>query len=137
MEHKIHIQNAIDYIEKHLCDSIQLDEIARQSHFSVFHFHRLFRKAVGISVMEYVRKRRLAEAAAELAETDEKITNIAFKYQFGSEESFSRAFKKRYGASPRDYRNMEREISGRRKAGVLIKGSKGFSSGNAALCRAA
>lgn len=111
MNYKLQIQNSIDYIEKHLCENIKLGEIAKQSHFSEFHFHRLFHKAVGTSVMEHVRKRRLSEAAMELEETDEKITNIAFKYQFSSEESFSRAFKKLYGASPRDYRNTGRKIS--------------------------
>lgn len=120
MDNKLQIQNSIDYIEKHLCEGIKLDGIAKQSHFSEFHFHRLFRKAVGTSVMEYVRKRRLSEAASELAETDEKITSIAFKYQFGSEESFSRTFKKSYGTSPREYRNTRR-----------------VSSGSTALCKAA
>ena len=137
MNYKLQIQNSIDYIEKHLCENIKLSEIAKQSHFSQFHFHRLFRKTVGTSVMEYVRKRRLSEAAMELAETDEKITNIAFKYQFSSEESFSRAFKKLYGASPRDYRNTSRENSRGGKAGTFIKGSNGSFSSNTTLCRAA
>ena len=121
MNNKPQIQNSIDYIEKHLCESIKLREIARQSHFSEFHFHRLFRKAVGATVMEYIRNRRLSEAATELADTEEKITNIAFKYQFSSEESFSRAFKKLKGLSPREYRNTG-------KAAMYMKTS---------MCRAA
>lgn len=137
MNYKLQIQNSIDYIEKHLCENIKLDEIAKQSYFSEFHFHRLFRKTVGTSVMEYVRKRRLSEAAVELVETDEKITSIAFKYQFGSEESFSRAFKKLYGTNPRAYRNTIREVSSCKKAGMLIKGSNSFSSSTAPMCRAA
>lgn len=104
MNSNLQIINSIDYIEKHLCENIKLSEIAKQSHFSEFHFHRLFHKTVGISVMEYVRKRRLAEAARELTDTGEKITNIALKYQFSSSESFSRAFRKVYGVGPRDYR---------------------------------
>lgn len=137
MDSKLQIQNSVDYIEKHLCESMKLGEIAKQSHFSEFHFHRLFHKAVGMSVMEYVKKRRLSEAAAELAETDAKITEIAFKYQFSSEEAFSRAFKKLYGASPRYYRNARREISGAGKTGMLTKESSISSSGHILLCRAA
>ncbi len=87
--------------------------------------------------MEYVRKRRLSEAAMELAQTDEKITDIAFKYQFSSEESFSRAFKKLYGASPRDYRNTKKEIYRCREIATFTKGLNSFSSGNTTLCRAA
>jgi AraC family transcriptional regulator len=59
--------------------------------------------------MEYVRERRLAESAEALAKTDEKITDIAHKYQYGSEEAFSRAFRKVFGSSPRDYRNTWNE----------------------------
>jgi len=132
MNYKQQIQNSIDYIEKNLCNNLKLDEIAKQSHFSEFHFHRLFRKAVGTPVMEYVRKRRLSEAAIELTETDEKITNIALKYQFSSEESFSRAFKKLYGTSPRDYRNAKRESISCKKS----KDSNIFSSSSTTLCRA-
>ncbi len=134
MDHKRQIQNSIDYIEKHLCESITLNEIAKQSHFSEFHFQRLFRKAVGVSVMEYVRTMRLSEAAKELAETDEKITHIAFKYQFSSEESFSRAFKRLYGSSPRDYRYTLGRYVDRRKTNAFNKGSNSITT---TLCRAA
>ncbi len=130
MDHKLQIKKSMDYIEKHLCENIKLDEIAKQSHFSQFHFHRLFRKVVGTSVMKYVRKRRLSEAAIELVETDEKITSIAFKYQFSAEESFSRAFKRFYGTSPRDYRNNSRKISSCAEIGTFIKHSTIFSSKN-------
>ena len=110
MSDKVKVQNSIDYIEKHLCENIKLSEIAKQSYFSEYYFHRLFRKTTGASVMEYIRKRRLTKAARDLAETDEKVINVAVKYQFGSTEAFSRASKRMYGMSPKEYRNTYKII---------------------------
>lgn len=107
MDKKAKIKNSIDYIENNLGKKISLTDIAKQSYFSEFYFHKLFRNVTGTTVMDYIRKRRLTEAAIDLVETEEKITDIAFKYQFGSEESFSRAFKRMYGLSPRKYRNIK------------------------------
>ncbi|ATW27925.1 helix-turn-helix transcriptional regulator [Candidatus Formimonas warabiya] len=137
MDNKLKIQNSIDYIEKHLGEKIKLDQIAKQSYFSEFHFHRLFREAIGTTVMNYIRTRRLSEAARELVKTDAKITDIAFKYQFSSEESFSRAFKKLYGTTPRNFRKTEREIYCSKKSNTITKGPKIFSSNTTLLSRAA
>lgn len=137
MNDKLQIQNSLDYIEKHLCEDIKLDEIAKQSYFSEFYFHRLFRKAVGTSVMAYVRQKRLSLAAEELAETDGKITDIAFKYQFSSEESFSRAFRRLYGTSPRNYRNLMRKFAGLGKVNAVAKGPKASISRNTTSCMVA
>lgn len=122
MSNKLDIGASIDFIEKHLCDDIKLDDIAKRSYFSEFHFHRLFRREAGTSLMNYIRTRRLSRAAAELTETEEDITGIALRYQFSSEESFSRAFKREYGICPRDYRNAARTImtTERRNAGRII-----------------
>ncbi len=104
MDYKHQMKQAADYIETHLCEPIRLAEVARQTFLSPYHFHRIFRTQTGVAVMAYVRSRRLSEAARELKETDTRITDLAFKYQFNSEEAFSRAFKGLFGLSPREYR---------------------------------
>ncbi len=119
MDYEAQIQNSIEYIEDNLCDEIKLSDLAKQCYFSEFYFHKLFSSIVGETIMAYVRKRRLAEAAVELVETKDKITDIALKYNFGSEESFSRAFKKIYGITPRECRNAERKIIYYEKANVI------------------
>lgn len=103
------IQDSIDYIEENLEKKISLDDIANRAYLSKFHFHRLFHSAVGESIGDYIRKRRLSEAARELRETNEKIIDIAFKYQFNSQESFTRSFRKNYGLSPSEYRRKHEE----------------------------
>jgi AraC family transcriptional regulator len=137
MDYEVKILNSVNYIEENLCKQIKLNDIAKQSYFSEFYFHKLFRSIIGTSVMDYVRKRRLTEAAIDLSKTDEKITGIAFKYQFSSEESFSRAFRKMYGMSPRNYRNNKIQISCSENIFMFKKYAKQFSHKSTALFTAA
>lgn len=104
------LRKTIDYIEDNLTEKIELDDIANNAYISKFHYHRIFHSVVGITIMEYMRKRRLSEAAKELNETKIKIVDIALKYQFSSPEAFSRAFKKMFGISPEAYRRIKPTI---------------------------
>ncbi|KHE72668.1 AraC family transcriptional regulator [Halobacillus sp. BBL2006] len=96
------LQKSIDYIEEHLLEDLSIEEIAQKANASVFHFQRMFSLLTNMSVGEYLRKRRLTLAAHELSKTDEKIIDIAYKYRYDTPESFSKAFKKQHGISPRD-----------------------------------
>jgi AraC family transcriptional regulator len=98
------IQKSIDYIEDNLKSGITLNECARTAGFSVYHYYRVFEAYLGIPVMEYARKRRLAWALTDL-QKGLRIIDVAMDYGFGSERSFSRAFKKEYGISPGKYRS--------------------------------
>lgn len=98
------IKKSIKYIENNLKRKIELKELADNVFLSKYHFHRIFHAMVGEPVAEYIRKRRLMEAANDLLNTDEKIIDIAFEYQFGSQEAFTKAFKKLYGIPPREFR---------------------------------
>lgn len=105
------IKNSIEYIEHNLNKKIELKDLADKVFLSKYHFHRVFRSIVGEPVGEYIRKRRLMEAASELFCTDDKIIDIALKYQFSSQESFTKAFKKLYGIPPREFRRNRINIS--------------------------
>lgn len=98
------IKKSIKYIEDNLKMKIELKDLADNVFLSKYHFHRVFHTMVGEPVAEYIRRRRLMEAAKELLNTDDKIVDVALDYQFGSQEAFTKAFKKLYGIPPREFR---------------------------------
>ena len=100
------IHDTIAYIEENLHEELTLGTIAKRAGFSRFHFYRMFLKEVGVSIGEYVRYRRMANAASMLLHTDESIIEIAFHNGFHSQESFARAFKAYYTIPPGKYRKL-------------------------------
>ena len=100
------LQETIRFIEAHLTDELTATKIADYAGFSLYHFHRIFQKETGMTAAEYIRSRRLAHAAALLRYTEEPIINIALNFQFGTQESFTRAFKKLYRMPPGQYRKL-------------------------------
>lgn len=110
MKYEWIIQKTIHWIESHLHEPISANDIDEVTGFSKYHFHRVFQTSVGMSVTEYIRMRRLANAASTLLNTDERIIDIAFYYQFESQESFTRAFKKLYGLPPGQYRKVMKNM---------------------------
>ncbi|OAB35104.1 AraC family transcriptional regulator [Paenibacillus macquariensis subsp. defensor] len=99
------MNNALDYIENNLDDEIDYKEIARAAYCSEFHFSRMFSSISGISLSEYIRRRRLTLAAFEFQKSDIRIIDVAVKYGYVSADSFSRAFQKTHGLRPSDARN--------------------------------
>lgn len=98
------IKKSLEYIENNLDKKIELKDLADRVFLSKYHFHRIFHAVVGKPVAEYIRKRRLLKSADKLLNTNNKIVNIAFKYQFNSQEAFTKAFKRLYGMPPREFR---------------------------------
>lgn len=94
------IQNAINYIEEHIGEKIDYEEIAKVAYSSSYHFQRVFGIVCGITLGEYICKRRLTLAGNELLTSDKKVTEIAFKYGYDTPESFSRAFTHFHGVKP-------------------------------------
>lgn len=111
MNYDICIKKSMEYIERNLNEKIELKDLAEKAFLSKYHFHRVFHAIVGEPVAEYIRKRRLVKAANELLNTDDKIVNIALKYQFNSQESFTKAFKKLYGIPPREFRKSRINVT--------------------------
>ena len=94
------IQTALDYIESHLTQELEIREIAKRSFLSPFYFQRVFGAMCGIGVSEYIRDRRLTLAGEELTLTDARVIDIAAKYGYDSPDSFNRAFQRFHGISP-------------------------------------
>ena len=99
------INQAIIYMEEHLADSVTLADIAGSVNLSAFHFQRAFSLLTGVSPAEYLRKRRLSQAGAELADGTGKVIDIALKYGYDSPESFTKAFTRFHGVSPSQVKN--------------------------------
>src|SRR5436190_3114844 len=93
-------QKALWFIESHLASELTLDEIAPIGGISRFHMVRAFAAATGLSVMRYVRARRLTEAARALANGAPDILGLALDADYGSHEAFTRAFRDQFGTTP-------------------------------------
>lgn len=95
------IQQAICYMEEHICENISYAEVAKSVHMSGYNFHRTFSFIVGMTANEYIGKRRLTLAAMELQTTDISVIDAAYKYGYESPESFSKAFSRFHGSTPK------------------------------------
>lgn len=88
------MNNAMEYVEKHLADVIDFNQAARIACCSTYHFQRMFSFITDVPLSEYIRRRRMTLAAFELQQGGTRIIDIAMKYGYESPEAFSRAFKK-------------------------------------------
>ena len=99
------INKALCFIDEHIDLTIQLDDIAKASHFSPYHFHRLFHALVGETVNDYVSRKRMEKAVSRLAyNPDLSITEVSEAGGFSSSANFSKAFKIYFGISPSELR---------------------------------
>ncbi|MDF2655875.1 MAG: AraC family transcriptional regulator [Bacillota bacterium] len=95
---------AMKYIEANLDGEIDFGKVAQMAGCSEYHFRRMFSFLSGISLSEYVRRRRLAQAAAEISSSSIKIIDAAVKYGYDSPDSFTRAFQALHGVTPKEAR---------------------------------
>ncbi|MGN0621307.1 MAG: effector binding domain-containing protein [Porcipelethomonas sp.] len=96
---------AMDFIEEHLEEDISADELSRIAMCSAFHFQRMFAYITGVTLNEYIRRRRMSSAVFDLM-NDEKVINVAMKYGYDSPTAFTRAFKQTLGIAPSEVRKQ-------------------------------
>ena len=92
------LNRAVEYLEEHLEDP-RLEEAAKIACCSPYHFQRMFTLLAGIPLSEYIRRRRMSRAAADL-QSGEKIVDVALKYGYNSPTAFNRAFQAVHGLPP-------------------------------------
>ena len=102
-------QKLIEYIEEHLTEPTDYKEMARILAVSEQSLQRIFVFITNMSLAEYIKRRRFSRAYEELRSTDIKIIDLALKYQYESEISFSRAFKSLFGMSPSECRKSNKD----------------------------
>lgn len=105
------LNKAMSYIEENLTDQIRYDSLAGMAGCSVYEFSRVFSFLTGTSVSEYIRRRRLSQAVFDIQGGRERVVDIALKYGYESQATFTRAFKELHGVAP----------LAARKTGVLFK----------------
>lgn len=99
LELKTIMLNSLKFIETNINDSITAEDIAKNAGYSLYYFSRVFKKQMGLSVMEYVKERRLIKASEEIS-NGKKIIDVALDYGYQSHSGFTKAFKNRFGFSP-------------------------------------
>ena len=107
---------AVNYLEEHILEEPNLERLGRLAGCSAHHFQRIFTYLGGITLTEYLRRRRMSLAAVDLKNGSDKIIKIAAKYGYDSPTAFNRAFQAVHGISP----TQAREESANVKAFPLL-----------------
>ncbi|BCN31896.1 AraC family transcriptional regulator [Anaeromicropila herbilytica] len=100
MEWIVRLNNAVNYIEENIKETIDLEEVSKIACCSTYHFQRMFSYMADVPLSEYIRRRRMSLAAVDLQSGNEKVIDIALKYGYDSPTAFNRAFKNVHGITP-------------------------------------
>ena len=105
MEWLTGIRSAIDFIENNLENDISVQDVADKVFISPIFLQRGFSLMTGFTVGEYIRNRRLYQAALDLVNTEDMVIVIAYRYCYETPESFTKAFSRFHGVTPSQVRN--------------------------------
>jgi AraC family transcriptional regulator len=104
-EYQSRINRVMDYIDQHLDEPLDLNQLAEVAYFSPYHFHRIFRAMVGEPLKHYIKRVRLEKAAILLKQNaGTSVTEVALNCGYNSSAAFARAFKEFFGVSASDWR---------------------------------
>lgn len=115
------LNGALQYIEQHLLEEADSALAARHVGLSRFYLERTFAALTGMSVSEYIRARRLSQAANELIAGDAKIIDLALKYGYDTPESFTKAFSRFHGVTPTNARRFSTLLKCQNPLAITIK----------------
>ena len=120
------LQRAIEYMEEHLMEEINYEDVAESVHISSYEFHRAFSFLTGMTANTYIRNRRLSLAGKEIMESDAKITDIALKYGYDTPESFTKAFSRFHDIAPKIAREESAKLTlfNPRAIKITVEGGK-------------
>lgn len=110
-EYIARINRIMEYIEQHIDQPINLYAMSQIAHFSPFHFHRIFTVVVGETPANFLQRIRIEKAAQQLKDSPSKVIgDIAYSCGFSSVSLFSRTFRKHFGVSAKEYRQLEKPL---------------------------
>lgn len=110
MEHLSSMNRAMAYIEAHLTEDVDYGELSQIAYCSEYHFKRMFSFLAGVSLSEYIRRRKLTLAALDLKDKELRVIDVAVKYGYNSADAFSRAFYSIHGILPSEARSDSAQI---------------------------
>lgn len=105
-DYRNRMNRVFEFIDNNLAADLSLQTIAEIAYFSPFHFHRVFKFITGETLNEYVTRQRIEKSALDLLHKSITVTEIAHKYGFGDISSYSRTFKRYFGASPTEFKKQ-------------------------------
>lgn len=122
------MNNAVEYLEANITEKIDIEKVAKIALSSTFHFQRMYHMITGVTIAEYVRRRRLTLAAQDIL-SGEKVIDVAYKYGYETPESFTKAFRKMHGISPSAAREPGTNLNAYPKLSfhISIKGDKNMN----------
>lgn len=125
------MNDTLTYIEEHLTEEIDYSEASKIAYCSEYHFKKMFSFLAGIGLSEYIRRRRLSLAAMCFKDKDLRIINVAVKYGYNSDDSFSRVFHSLHGILPSEARsdNTQLKAISEEEPMCIFSTSTNFSEG--------